>query len=86
MAAHQSKAYTCERSVSRKGKTALFRRPATWVEGGLLSKSQFPTVDQGGRVFKEEFQDCIGGERGLGAVSSDNHLEMDHAVVWSMSS
>ena len=56
LAADYWKASTGETSVGRKGKVALFRRLATWGEGGLMSKSQFPTPDQWASAFKGEFQ------------------------------
>ena len=60
-----------------KGKFALFWRPATWGEGGRLSKGQLPRAD-GARAF-------IGGGRGAACrnstVSSDSHLEFGYAVV-----
>lgn len=43
------------KSVGRKGKVTLFRRPATWQEGGLVSKSQLPTAYQGQELLKGSF-------------------------------
>ena len=40
-AARHSKANTGETGVGWKGKAALFRRPATWREGRLVSKNEF---------------------------------------------
>jgi len=39
------KANTQETSVGGKGEVAVFRRPATWGDGGLMSKtiSKLPT-------------------------------------------
>ena len=44
MAARHLKANTQETGVGRKGKFALFRRLATWGEGGLASKNQIPVA------------------------------------------
>ena len=41
-----------ETSIGRKQKVALFRKLATWGEGGLMSKSQRPTADQSQELLK----------------------------------
>ena len=74
-AAHCLKANTLETSVGRKGKVALFRRPAVWGEGGLMSKSQLPTADQEVKDSKGEFQGCTGGTRGLRAEQHSQLLQ-----------
>ena len=71
-----------ETSVGRKGKVALFRRPAARGEGGLLSENQRPTAAQGAGAFKGEFQGCTGGGRAQGSVgSSDRRLEIRNVMV-----
>ena len=66
----------------------LFRRPAAWGEGGLVSKSQLPTVNHWAGGFKGEFWGCIEGGSFMqpNIVMSDNHLEISHVVVGSVSS
>lgn len=84
LAAHCSKANTQEMSAGRKGKLALFKRPATWGEHRLMSKNQLPDADQGARAFKGEFQGCTGGGGGYvqnRTVSSDSRLEIGCVVV-----
>ena len=56
LAAHCLNTNTLETSVGRKGKVTLFRMLATGGEGGLLSKSQLPPVDQRERAFKWSFK------------------------------
>ena len=64
------------------GKFALFQRPATRGEGGLLPENQLPIAAQGTGVLKGEFQDCIsGGRKQNNMVSSDSHLKISNAVV-----
>ena len=58
LAAHCLKANAREISVGGKGKVALFRRPATWGEGGLMSQrtnSQLPLTGQ--EPIKGSFKD-----------------------------
>lgn len=62
----------------------LFRRLATWGEGGLLSKSQLQTANHQARTFTEGFRGLQvegGGYVQNSTVSSDNHLEVSQAVV-----
>ena len=78
------KANTQEASVGRKGKIALFRRPTTWGEGGLATKSQLPTAHQGQELLKGSFRGVqveAGGYMQKEHSSSDSHLEIDHLVV-----
>ena len=56
LAARRSKANSQETSVGRKGKVALFRRPATGGEGGLLSENQLPIAVQGQGLSKGSFR------------------------------
>lgn len=80
----RSEASTGGLSAGRKGKAALFRRPATWGEGGLVSKSQLLPADQGTIAFKGEFKGDTGGGRGYmqnSTVSSDIHLEIGCVLV-----
>ena len=41
-----------------KGKFALFRRPATWEEGGLMSKGQRPTAGHREELKRGHFGDA----------------------------
>ena len=61
---------------------ALFRRPGTWGEGGLMSKSQLPTVREQ-ELLRGSFRDIQvdGGGHGDSTVSSDSHLEIGQPVV-----
>lgn len=43
-----------EKSVGWKGKFALFRKLATWEEGGLKSQKQFPKFCFAMKDFKEK--------------------------------
>ena len=61
LAAYCSKASILETSVGRKGNVALFRRPGTWGEGGLMSRSQLPTVREQ-ELLQGSFRDVqVGG-------------------------
>lgn len=48
------KANTQEKSVGWKCKFALFRKLATWEEGGLKSQKQFPKFCFAMKDFKEK--------------------------------
>ena len=76
-----------ETRVGRKGKVALFWKPATRGEGGLESKNQLPMAAQETEVFKGELQGCLDGGRGQDdIVSSDSHLDLRDVAVHSASS
>ena len=56
---------------------ALFWMPATWGEGGIVSKNHLLIAAQEAEVFKGEFQGCMDGGRGQdGTVSSDSYLNI----------
>ena len=56
---------------------ALFWMPATWGEGGIVSKNHRPIAAQEAEVFKGEFQGCMdGGKWQDGTVSSDSYLSI----------
>ena len=58
-----SKASYPETSVGRKGRYALFWRPAPGEEGGLLSKNHLLIVAHASGAFKGDFQGCAGREK-----------------------
>ena len=70
-------------SVGWKGKVYLLRRPVTWGKGGLMSKRQLSTADQGARAFRGELQGYIGREWWLRVESHSQlyHLDIGHEVV-----
>ena len=73
-----SQANTRDISNGRKERVALCRRLATWGEGGFMSKSQFPTTDQGAGTFKGEFQGYIYRGRGL---RTEQHSQLLKLVI-----
>ena len=79
------KANTGEKRVDKKGNTVLFRKPATWRDGGLMSPRPSPLLEDKG--FKRTFR-CIqaGWLPADSTISSDNPLKASCAVVWLVSS
>ena len=59
-----------KRQVLVVRKVALFQRPATERESGLMPKGQFPQCWSGGKSFKEEFQECASRGSGLHAETA----------------
>ena len=67
-----------------KGKVALLQRPATRGLGRLLSTSQLPHHWQS--VGKSFYRQSEGATCKNSTVSSESHLGIGRAVVWSESS
>ena len=76
------KANIQETSVVGKGTAALFRRPATWEDGGLMSQNQPPNCWLGDKGFKGEFQGCTGGGAMCRRAQSAPIIINNKLVVW----
>ena len=84
------KANTLEMSAGRNEKVALFRKLATWDNGGLLSSRVAPSYQLEGRGFHRQKSGNLravqAGAMGRTAVSSNNHLKTGCAMFGSASS
>lgn len=72
LAACPSKANTWEAGIGRRGEFALFQRPATGGEGGLMSKIQLLLPIRGPELLKGSFSGHTG--RGRGSMQSTRQL------------